>query len=193
MKPTEYLAHWLEQKAGPWQIGEVLITPGYHLRHCADESLPAESLSLLPDYAAIREWIKLDADGNFRPVRGARGLRRGWRSGPWSVSELSLILQWIYPIAVAAWSQREQGRLVATTFAETAARQTGMYRITQIIKPEQLSETTARTCEKLCLRQRLWEKPDLVVAAAPNEIPLLCPEVCNFYVGQARATIKGEA
>ncbi len=42
-----------------------------------------------------------------------------------------------------------------------------------------------------CLKRRLWRPADQAVNTGFPEIPLLCPEACNFFVGKAREKLKG--
>jgi hypothetical protein len=187
------LERWLGLTPAPQFIGEAAILPEngfYGLRHRDDRDADDDSLEALADLAALRRIVKTDVTGAFRPLRGAPTLRRGWRMDGLSSPALLEALDVLYPAAVAFWDARERKELQVTEFAETALRQTGMYRLTQVMTPPQLAETVRRVCSAGCLRRRLWQPspaPDCHVHA--NEIPLLCPEACNYFVAQARERI----
>ena len=187
--PREFLRRWLNEQPAGGYLGEVVILPGFEVRHRADQERPATELAPVPDWTAWREMIKYDADGQFRPVRGFRGLRQGWRLAGLDFDQLWLALNWLYPAAIALWQDFVQGTLPTTEFAETASRQTGMYRLTQIITPSLLSDVVDQNCQRHCLRRRLWA-PASPPSDPPHEIPLLCPEACNYLVGKARERVR---
>jgi hypothetical protein len=183
----------LHAARGPVTLGQLRLSPGYFLGHC-DDLLPlatSGALVLLRTRADLREWIKTDATGAFRPVRGLKNLRPGWRMGPLSIAELVDLLHLIYPGCVADWVWQQRGKLPVTEFAETATRQTGMYRITQLLQPTQLDELTRDVCDTVCVRRRLWQ-PVREAQTTGKALPVLCPEACNFLVGKAREKIKGK-
>jgi hypothetical protein len=193
MTLTETFDQKLRAQGGTVLLGQLRIEPGGWLGH-RDDILPLKSngaLRPLRTLADVRSWINTDAAGNFRPVRGFKTLRPGWRMGPLSARQLVEVLHLIYPGSVADLIAHDQGTLPVTEFTETAARQTGMYRITQLLQPTQLNELTRDACDALCLRRRLW-KPAHPGLRQENEWPVLCPEACNFFVGKAREKIKSK-
>ncbi|VVM05194.1 hypothetical protein MAMC_00466 [Methylacidimicrobium cyclopophantes] len=185
MKLTEWVECRLARLAPPWMIGEIRISPGYLLTHRADA--PEDpGLQLLSDWESLLELARFDAAGRFRPLRGAPGLRKGWRRGPLSIDELVADLQLLYPGAVAVWAAWEEERLVSTPFSETAGRQTGLYEGTRRLPADDLSLLVEEICTRGCLRRPLWysfERP----SGDRGEIPLLCPEVCHYFLHKARS------
>lgn len=190
MKPRERLRQWLEERPAPWRMGQLLILEGFHLRH-ADETLPEDSLIKIESLEHLRDIVKCDAAGNFRPLRSAPNLRSGWSYGPLSFSELYEALNFVYPAAIANWSLFCSEALPVIEYAETAERQTGMYRVTRTLTSEQLGELVQDVCQSGCLKQRLWHPNASSVTAAASEIRLLCPEACNYFIAKARAKLKG--
>lgn len=193
MSITETFRHWLQSEPGPWRIGQVLIQasperPGFYgLSHVDDAK--SENLEVSTDRFRLRHWVRQDAEGNFRPLKAERNLCRGWKIGPLDAAELKEALDIVYPTALANWVEREEWRLRITSFAETAGRQTGMYRVTAGTTDAQREEVTGELCRARCLKQRLWNGEN--TPAPAREIPLLCPEVCNLFVAACRAKIKG--
>ena len=187
--PADEISAYLAAIPLPAQIGQILIEPGFVLRHVEDRT--ASDLRKLSSPADLRELIRLDAQGNFRPLRAAPDLRRGWIHEAGDAAGLRLALDYLYPGEVAdalAWKKHQ---LPFTPWPETAGRQTGRFRIVRQIDETELSELVTTYCERGCLKQRLWVPAAEAVQTQENEIPLLCPEACNFLVAKAREKLKG--
>jgi sirohydrochlorin cobaltochelatase len=189
------LTEFMEQTSPPWKIGEIVIRPtasgSFHVLHRDDlESAPA-SLRILPSPEDLRELIRLDWEGNFRPLRATSNLRRGWLLHAPDLPSLQLALDYLYPAGLANWTLWRQGALPVTPWLETAERQTGRFRIVREIDDAAIQELTAHVCRPGCLKKRLWPPAAQPVEAGTHEIPLICPEACNFLVGQAREKLKG--
>lgn len=189
------LAQFMELAPSPWKIGEIFIRPteegSFHVLHRDDlESNPAD-LRILPSPEDLRELIRLDRDENFRSLRAAPNLRRGWLLHAPDLLSLQLALDYLYPAELANWTLWRQDTLPVTPWRETAERQTGRFRIVREIDEAGIQELTAQVCQHGCLKQRLWSPTAQSVEAAPHEIPLICPEACNFLVGKAREKLKG--
>jgi sirohydrochlorin cobaltochelatase len=183
------------EKSGPapWKIGELLIRPGFELIHRDDRDADSATLRRLTAPADLRELILLDEDGNFRPLRAAPNLRRGWIYQADDVAALHLALDYLYPSALANWSLARQGKLEPTPWSETAGRQTGRFRVVREIDDAALHELVARHCQPDCLKRRLWPPAAQPTGENPGEIPLFCPEACNYLVAKAREVLKGPA
>jgi sirohydrochlorin cobaltochelatase len=191
------LARILAHNLTPWKIGEIVIRPAeggsFHLLHEDDlESDPA-SLRRLQSPEDLRELIRLDREGNFRPLRAAPNLHRGWLWRASDVSSLQLAFDYLYPAELANWllGLPQYGGLPTTPWRETAERQTGRFRIVREIDEAAIKELVAEHCEHGCLKRRLWSPAAQSIVIGRHEIPLLCPEACNFLVGKAREKLKG--
>jgi sirohydrochlorin cobaltochelatase len=183
------------------RIGEVIITrsgDGFLLRHHLDAGV--ENLTRHSAPEAAREIAKYDADGKFRPLKTAPTLIRGWELSLPDAAALQLALECLYPAAVANWLRHTEAPIA--TLRETLNRQTGIYRVTALIRDEEAQQLVASTCSSdKCLRRILWpldaaqswtslpmEKQ--TAASAPDEIPLLCTDACPLLVGGARSAVK---
>jgi sirohydrochlorin cobaltochelatase len=102
-------------------------------------------------------------------------------------------LDYLYPAALANVTLFKSGALPVTPWRETAERQTGRFRIVREIDDAAALELIEQNCDRHCGKRRLWPPGAQVVAPAAGEIPLLCPEACNYFVGKARERIKGGA
>ncbi len=100
-------------------------------------------------------------------------------------------MDYLYPGAVANAALEKKGTLPVTPWRETVERQTGRFRVVRELGDVGVKELAAQVCDRGCLKRRLWAPCAQEVSPAPNEIPLLCPEACNYFVSKAREKIKG--
>lgn len=195
------LASCLEQ--GRHRIGQILMGSDFNLRH-ADDAGRAD-LTRYGSPSDARELARYDAEGKFRPLKTAPNLRGGWLLEAGSLEGMELALEFFYPAALGLWLSALRGSLAPTSLRKTLDRQTGMYRIAQLLRDDQASELVARCCSSDggCLRTILWDLspgvplrslPDskLTLEGLPSDrIPLLCRELCNLVVAAARPIAKG--
>jgi sirohydrochlorin cobaltochelatase len=173
----------------PWRMGELLISQGYEIRHHADAG--RDDLRELPSLADLRALVRLDAEGNFRPLPAAPNLRRNWFFRAEHESDLRDALDILFPAELANAALWRDNVLAVTPWAETAERQTGRFRIVRELPDTTLHELVAGICESDCLKCRLWQPAQETPQPAKGEIPLLCPEACNYFVEKARLKLKG--
>jgi len=177
-------------------IGEILLGNNFSLRHREDVNVEASELKLYEYPEAAREIARYDEKGNYRPLKTAPSLRRGWLLQLKNVEEMALALEFFYPAALTLYKAWFQKKLEITSLRETLDRQTGMYRVTQKLSDEQATTLVQKNCQEGCLRKILWpvtvnqEAEPLIVRE--NEIPLLCRESCNLLVAAARKVVKQE-
>ncbi len=175
--------------AGDWLIGQIHVSPNFELRHVDDATAATPEVFTRPEDA--REIAKYDAAGNYRPLKTAPNLRRGWRLGLADIDALRLALDLFYPAALGTWLAAHRGELRPVALRETLARQTGMYRVTQLLRDDQATELIGKTCERGCLRPRLWridsvDFPADTARESATTIPVLCVEACNLLVAACR-------
>ncbi|WP_133793943.1 DR2241 family protein [Prosthecobacter fusiformis] len=194
-------------------IGQVHITSesgGFHLRHLEDADIPAAQLTLYTQPADAREIARNDAQGEFRPIKTAPTLIRGWLLKLPDLSSLQLALEFLYPAAIGMALAQEKGNLQPVPLRHLLGRQTGMYRFANGITDTQSGEIIASFCktETNCLRRIVWPLDDsqpLPGPAAPKLslesgqvpgtpptrcIPLLCMEACNHIVSVCRKVAR---
>jgi sirohydrochlorin cobaltochelatase len=207
---TQGLAAWLA--AGYEQIGEIVIRSsefgGFDLRHHADSGRDDLELHSTPD--AARHLANVDAAGEFRPLKTAPNLRRGWRMHLPDLSALRRALDYFYPAMLGALASDEHRMLPVVHLRETLGRQSGMYAVTKKITDRQAQAMIGEVCPSAggCLKTILWRiAPELAVESLPPEkferevnqlggpgraLPMLCHEVCNLLVAKAREVVKSE-
>jgi sirohydrochlorin cobaltochelatase len=193
---TGELWRLMERVPAPWKMGEVIIRPSpgggsFHVLHRDDFHLDPATLRILPSSEELREMIRLDAQGSFRPLRAAPSLRRGWLIHTPNLETLQLALDYIYPGELANWTLWLSTALPVTPWSETAGRQSGRFHVVHEMEEAAVQELIASTCARGCLKQRLWPSTAQPLHAPLDEIPLICPEACNFLVGKAREKLKG--
>ena len=196
------LTTWLEQGGG--LLGEISVMThgtGYSIRHQEDAGQTELTLFTAPQDA--REIAKYDATGNFRPLKSAPTLKRGWELQLADAAAVRHALDYFYPAAIANWTrwQRGFGAHQVVALRNTLNRQTGMYRVTGLITDDEAQTLVAKTCQGGCARKIVWPlaKGVPLTEVAPEKcqtetpsgtIPLLCTEACNILVAEARTVVK---
>ncbi len=209
MRPTllNALTIWLQ--AGGQEIGQACILPqgeGWLLCHTADSALAGGgSLTRYTTPEAAREIGRYDAGGAFRPLRTAPSLNTGWELLVSTLPDLLLALDFLYPAAVANWVHHSCGHVEVATLRETLNRQTGIYRVTALIRDDEARQITTDVCAAMCLRRILWpldagqpldhlpphKQPEESPQPSSGKcIPLLCSDACPLLVGAARSAVK---
>ncbi len=204
---TQALEHWINE--GARAIGQIRIEPlpggAYSLCHLEDAG--REDLKLHEGPSAARPLSFFDAQGEYRPLKTAPNLQRGWRLTLANAVELRQALDHFYPAMTALWLSFQEGTLPVVPLRETLGRQTGMYAATKRLLDEEGQQTVGSACAASnCLKRTLWAfapgqplahlpaeitSPD--VRPAPGggtEIPMLCHEACNILVAATREVVK---
>lgn len=183
-------------------IGQIQARPDgaeWVLHHVEDEGV--DGLQTFFQVSAARDIGLADTAGEFRPVKTAPNLKRGWQLRI-PRSELRLALDFFYPAALGLWEHYAAGSLRPVPLRETLGRQTGMYRFANTITDEQAQELVARECGSpaKCLRRLTWtltadqaltrigdeKRPPCVESVSRREIPLLSVEGDTHLVSAAR-------
>lgn len=174
---------------------EVLVQSsgsGFTLRHVADRALPLDQLKRTPITEA-RQLAMFTADGRFRPLRSSPNLARGWVLLCSNTDELWRALQEIYPGSVADWFAVQNGPPPVTNYREFTDRQTGMYRITQLLTDLQAANVTRAACHpRFCLKQRLWTVAGLETDSATSKSAIPCLEPCAVLLELGRKATRIE-
>ncbi|HEX2750857.1 MAG TPA: DR2241 family protein [Verrucomicrobiales bacterium] len=199
------LEAWLS--AGGSRVGEAVILRGpdgsFRIRHHADAAEPVLTIHRTPE--AAREVAKYDAAGEFRPLKSAPTLIRGWEIMLPDTLSLMQALDFLYPAALANWVRWLDGEAMAPPLREALGRQTGIYRVTALLRDGEAEELVAGLCREKCLRHVMWPltaghqwtalPPEK--QSAPRDgpgtgcpLPLLCLDPCPLLIGGARSAVK---
>jgi hypothetical protein len=175
--------------------GEVLIRregEGFLLCHESDREVRRSELRrvLLGD---IRKLAMFTAKGQFRPLHASPDLVRGWLLECKDSRELWRGLQELYPGSVPDWFSIQAGNPPVTDYREFTNRQTGMYRITQLLTDTQAANVVRAGCHsRFCLKRRMWTvgglEPDM--PGVKSEMP--CLEPCAVLLELARKAARIE-
>jgi sirohydrochlorin cobaltochelatase len=205
----------------PFCFGQLSVrkaTTGFVVSHREDEA--RNQLKTHRDAEDAIEIAKYDDAGNYRPLKTAPNLRRGWQLKLATVEELRRALDYFYPGRLAVFAAWKSGNLKTTPLRETLNRQSGMYRVAAKISEPQVNDVVADFCrsDSGCARTILWKRDrngTIASTKLPNEkfdpafdqataacsrrpageaatVSLLCQEACNLLVAECRKVVKAE-
>lgn len=127
---------------------------------------------------ALREHVRFDDGGRYRPLSGARTLPGNWRiSLPDSLTEAAI--EAVYPQALLHQRQGVAGTLRVATYEEVVGRQRGRYRVAGELDAEGRARARDVLCGR-CVRTPVWAG----AVAMADGIP--CPEPCSVMVALCR-------
>jgi sirohydrochlorin cobaltochelatase len=158
----DLIAEILNGLGVPFSFGQILVLKGddsgFVLLHRDDASL--DRLQTYRDAQDAAEIAKYDDAGNYRPLKTAPNLRRGWRLELATIEELRRALDYFYPGRLAVFAAWKSGYLKTTALRETLDRQSGMYRVAAKISDPQINDLVADFCrsDSGCLRTILWKR-----------------------------------
>jgi hypothetical protein len=165
---------------------------GYELRHADDAPLAADSLRLI-EILQTRALAQTTATGEFRPLKSAPTLTRGWRIVAKSDAELETALSHLYPGAIADWYAAQSAQPPVTHYREYTNRQSGMYRITTMLDDAAATRVIQTVCvQTLCLKRRLWTVNGLSPDAPGEKSLIPCLEPCAVLMESARRAVRAE-
>ena len=194
---------------GNVHLGQVTVScrPGL-FELCHSEDVGIEQVEVSTAAASALSIARYNEAGDYRPLKSAPDLRRGWRLCLQTLAEAVEALDYLYPAMLGCWAAYERHELEPVHLRVTLGRQTGMYRVTGKLTNVQADAVMAKTCNSVscCLKIILWQidektscrslppaEFDPSVGARADtgtRIPLLCAEACNVLIEQARRTVK---
>lgn len=189
--------------------GEIRITAtlgedghrSYEIRHVADADVDADELDCYTDPLDLRELVKHDERGRYRPLKTAPSLQTGWLLTDLDQREVfEAVDDVIYPATVVNWNLERQGDLDVTHWEETIGRQSGIYGVVKTWNRGEGHEHVnwvAEACcdDSQCLKRREWqynEETDLDVDGGDGVFP--CREPCSLVISASRkwTRLEGE-
>jgi|SRR5438477_958917 len=176
-------------------VAQVLIARtghGFELRHVSDHSAPAKQLRAVK-LGELRALGQITQDGAFRALKSAPSLQNGWRTSVRDADDLGIALNHLYPGAVAGWYAIRGGEPPVTNYRDFTNRQSGMYRITQLLSDQQVVGVIQACCRpESCLKRRLWSVDGLSADVAESKSIIPCLEPCAILLESARTTVRKE-
>jgi hypothetical protein len=176
----------------------------YDVRHRADRGGAIDHLDLRRSPAATDELARTTEAGRHRPMRSAPDLRRGWLFADLDGRQLWTVLNALYPAAAIHWFQGISGSTNASSFFDTALRQTGIYTVVRELNGERLSAVVRASCGRsMCLRDPVWDpappalertgSPEAQRRESPGRAVVPCSRPCSLLIAFAREVARTEA
>jgi len=139
----------------------------------------------------LRALAQVTDKGAFRPLKSAPNLQKGWKAAAGNIDELGLALGHLYPGAVADWFGFQQRRATPSGYREFTSRQTGMYRVTQMLSDAEAGAVIQACCHtRFCLKQRLWTVGGLATDSAESKSIIPCLEPCALLLEFGRIAAR---
>lgn len=135
---------------------------------------------------ALREHVRFDQHGRYRPLSGARSLRGGWRVACGTDFPLDEALETVYPLALTHRRQFDTGALELVPLKRVLQRQAGRYEVAGGLPAEAGLLASEALCAT-CVRTPAWRGD----AVAGGAIP--CPEPCSVLVSLCREAALWES
>ena len=185
MDHTPAIAAFVSELRDSTVFGQVRITRhgnDFELQH-RDQAASADAVSI----DELRSIADTTADGAYRPLKSAPTLRDGWLCVATSLGELEQALNHLIPGGIADWHASRNGTK-ATSYREHMERQTGMYRIANMLDAAGVNELAAACChDSFCLKTRRWNVNGIREEADAG-IP--CLEPCAVLMEFARKAVR---
>lgn len=185
MEHTPAIAAFVSEIGESTVFGQARITrdgENFILQH-SDQAEDAKPVSV----SELRALADTTADDAYRPLKSAPSLRSGWLCAVSSPGELEQALNHLYPGALADWHAHRNGAR-ATSYREHMERQTGMYRIANMLDADGIQELADACCHSsFCLKTRCWE-----VTGPGKEVTqgIPCLEPCAILMEFARKAVR---
>lgn len=176
-------------------FGQVLIRTNdpnsFVLTHVEDrDAFPLRDVNVVD----LRGVAQFTAEKQFRPLKSAPTLQRGWRFAAGDATALEAGLHAIYPGAVADWFAARQPEPPVTSYRAFTSRQSGMYRITTHLNDLRAAEVALAGCAgRFCLKQRLWTVTGLPADSIEAKSLIPCLEPCAVLLEFARTVARQDA
>ncbi len=139
-----------------------------------------------PDPDEVREWLRFDDRGRFRPLAGAKTLRTGWRVRCRDEAQLAAVIDAIYPLALRHQRLWAEGRLAIVPLDTVLGRQSGRYEVAARLSERGRAIASDMLCGR-CVKAPLWR------GAGPAAGGIPCPEPCSVLVALCREAALWEA
>ena len=175
------------------RLGQVMVTrnKAWH----ADDGGGA-----LSSPATLRAFAREDP---FRPLPTSSDLPGGWHVELEHPAQAHAVIETIYPGLVADWAAQKQGTFAAESLADTAARQSGMFKDIHKLPSDVIEKAVEKVCGR-CIRQPIWWDADseplhphpkslpqneggtLTAQKKPMAEEISCKSACNIWLSTAR-------
>ncbi|MDZ7731637.1 MAG: DR2241 family protein [Natrialbaceae archaeon] len=185
---TQPARAFLATLEAPFEWGELVIDrseSGFSVRHREERGV--NELTPLADAGALRQHVRHDDNGQYRPLSGAESLPTGWVLAGLSGQELVSSVRAVYPGSIALWHRDRTGRLEPTSFDKTAARQSGIYAEVDALDANEREAAIESVCGS-CVRERRWSSHETDTPDCSGDVTAIpCREACPFLLSATHA------
>jgi hypothetical protein len=135
--------------------------------------------------SVLRQWVRFDDAGTYRPLPGARTMRKDWQARVSGAAPLREALDAIYPLALLHAEQWSAGILRIVALDEVLQRQSGRYESSSRVSAGGRRTASDVLCGR-CVKTPAWRGDRLDVSA------VVCPEPCSVLVSLCREAAAWE-
>ncbi len=169
----------------PFEFGELTVTFDADGAVVRGPATGAPSTSVDASPAALRDWVRFDDAGMYRPFPGARTLRHDWHVHCATREQLVEALDTIYPLALRHTGQWHAGTLRLVSLDDVLARQSGRADRAAALSDQGRTVASHLLCGG-CVRTPMWRGDTLPAAG------IACPEPCSILVSLCREAVAWE-
>lgn len=163
---------------GDFTLGEVAVVFRGGRVEISGPRMGPEPVAIEATVEALREHVRFDDAGRYRPLSGARTLPGNWRiSLPESLTEAAM--EAVYPQALLHQQQASAGTLRVVSYEAVVGRQQGRYRVAGELEAEGRARARDVLCGR-CVRAPAWAGEATLEGGIP------CPEPCSVMVALCR-------
>lgn len=168
--------------APPFPFGETHVLLTQDLRHMRVWGPQTEGepyrFEATPD--ELREWVRVDDRGRYRPLSGAMTMRKGWEATVATPGQdHQAVYDALYPLAMTHRALGSEG-LRVVSLKDVVSRQTSRYKVAAELDDEGRRTATNAVCGR-CVKVPLWNG-----LPWPEGPQIVCPEPCSVMVSLCR-------
>lgn len=168
----------------PFRLGQVMLEITLDTVVAVGPPGAAEPRNFACTAEELRDFLRTDDAGRYRPLPGAMTMRSNWQASV--TGTLAEITEAIYPLAGEHTAQADDGTLRLVSLEEVLARQTGRYQVAAKLDG-QGREVAAKVLCGQCVKQPLWRGEVWDGQSLP------CPEPCSVMVSLCREAALWQA
>lgn len=190
--PLDHLLTGLREEMIWMQVRIRREAAGFELRHVDDSATETAKLRTVR-FEDLRPLALSTASGEYRPLKSAPNLVRGWRFTTPSPRGLADALHHLYPATLPDWWAATAGGARPLDFTEVAVRQLGRSKILREFEGPSLANAVAIACgPAACCKHRRWTGPGLAPDPSGTKSLIPCLEPCPLFLGFARTCAESE-
>jgi hypothetical protein len=171
---------WIPAPPFPFGEAHVLLTHDLLFMRIWGPQTEDEPHCFEPTSDELRQWIRIDERGRYRPLPGAKTMRKGWEATIATPErDHQAVYDALYPLAM---TQRAlgSGGLRVVSLNEALSRQASRYKVAAELDAEGRRAAASVLCGQ-CVKAPLWNG-----AQWPDGPQIVCPEPCSVLISLCR-------